>query len=48
MKDKFEVLKLLFHAGVDMEVVDGKGKYPMHVAAANGSESWFTLRIFQR
>ena len=38
VRDQSEVLKLLFHVGIDMQVSDGKGRFQMHIAAACGSK----------
>lgn len=38
IRDEFQVLKLLFNTGVDLEVADERGRFPMHIAASHGSK----------
>ena len=38
IRDQFQALKLLFDSAIDLQIADKRGRFPMHIAAANGSK----------
>ena len=38
IRDQFQVLKIFFDAGVDLQVADSRERLPMHIAAGHGSK----------